>query len=45
MIDGDIVVDGVVVVAKMSLTLWEDASFEKPDWLSDWVTCEKVTTR
>ena len=44
MIDGDIVVDGVVVVAKMSLTLWEDASFEKT-WLSDWLTYEKVTTR
>ena len=43
MIDGDIVVDGVVGVAKMLLTLWEDGNFEK-NWLSEWRS-EKVTTR
>ena len=37
MIGGDIVVDGVVDVAEMLLTLWEDGSFEKT-WLSEWVS-------
>ena len=41
MIGGDIVVDGVVDIAEMLLTLWEDGSFEKTwlsEWVSDWLT-------